>query len=157
MKKPYVDVWFVPTGKGQEQGWIEERMTTDVTEWEADNYIKLVTAEDGPEASEIRWFEKRPTVHFNQLRPGELERLALVMEECGEVIQAIGKVMRHGYNSCHPTTYRENREILERELGDLAFAMDLLAERDLRYDNVQRAAYDKADRVQQFLHHTDIG
>ena len=33
---------------------------------------------------------------FNGLTPAEAERLALLMEECGEVVQIIGKVLRHG-------------------------------------------------------------
>ena len=34
--------------------------------------------------------------HFNNLTPGEAERLAILAEECGEVIQIIGKILRHG-------------------------------------------------------------
>jgi hypothetical protein len=46
--------------------------------------------------------ERRVSQHFNGLTPAEAERLALLAEECGEVIQAIGKVLRHGYESRHP-------------------------------------------------------
>lgn len=53
--------------------------------------------------------------HFNQLTPAEAERLALLAEECGEVIQAIGKILRHGYESRHPDGGPTNREALERE------------------------------------------
>ena len=35
--------------------------------------------------------------NFNQLTPAETERLAILAEECGEVIQAVGKILRHGY------------------------------------------------------------
>ena len=35
--------------------------------------------------------------HFNGLTPAEAKRLALLAEECGEVLQAIGKVLRHGF------------------------------------------------------------
>lgn len=34
---------------------------------------------------------------FNGLSPAEVERLALLAEECGEVIQTVGKILRHGY------------------------------------------------------------
>lgn len=40
--------------------------------------------------------------HFNGLTPAEAERLAMLSEECGEVIQIIGKILRHGYDSYHP-------------------------------------------------------
>jgi len=65
----------------------------------------------------------------NGLTPAQAERLALLAEECGEVIQAIGKVLRHGYESTHthldggPT----NRENLDSECGDVRYAIMLLA------------------------------
>ena len=56
----------------------------------------------------------------------QIERLALLVEELGETQQAIGKILRHGYNSCHPKTRVPNKISLERELGDVAFAVDML-------------------------------
>lgn len=57
----------------------------------------------------------------NKLTMSELERLAILSEECGEVIQVIGKIMRHGYNSWHPNSPNEtNRDLLQKELEDLA-------------------------------------
>lgn len=82
--------------------------------------------------------------HFNQLTPAEHERLAYLMEECGEVIQIIGKIMRHGYESYDPTDPNNkvvgengrgigktlqvttNRQLLERELGDVMRAARML-------------------------------
>ena len=58
--------------------------------------------------------------HFNKLTPAEAERLAMLAEECGEVIQMIGKIMRHGYDSYHPADPTiTNRTLLGRELTDL--------------------------------------
>lgn len=58
--------------------------------------------------------------HFNRLTPAQAERLAMLAEECGEVIQIIGKILRHGYDSHHPNDPRTtNRELLGRELTDL--------------------------------------
>jgi NTP pyrophosphatase (non-canonical NTP hydrolase) len=64
--------------------------------------------------------------HFNGLSPAEAERLAMLAEECGEVIQVIGKILRHGYDSYHPDQahkppqYRcTNRQALGHELTDL--------------------------------------
>jgi len=58
--------------------------------------------------------------HFNQLTPAEAERLAMLAEECGEVIQVIGKILRHGYDSYHPVNpSATNRQLLGRELTDL--------------------------------------
>jgi hypothetical protein len=59
--------------------------------------------------------------HFNGLTPAQAERLAMLAEECGEVIQIIGKILRHGYDSYHPDRpHITNRELLQRELTDLA-------------------------------------
>ncbi len=40
--------------------------------------------------------------HFNRLTPAEAERLAMLAEEAAEVIQIVGKILRHGYASYHP-------------------------------------------------------
>lgn len=42
--------------------------------------------------------------HYNELTPEEHERLSLLMEECGEVVQIIGKIFRHGYERYPPLT-----------------------------------------------------
>lgn len=64
--------------------------------------------------------------HFNRLTPAQAERLAMLAEECGEVIQIVGKILRHGYDSWHPDQsnkapeYRfTNRMALGRGLTDL--------------------------------------
>ena len=64
--------------------------------------------------------------HFNGLTSAQAERLAMLAEECGEVIQVIGKILRHGYDSWHPDQastppeYRfTNRKALGQELTDL--------------------------------------
>ena len=58
--------------------------------------------------------------HFNKLSSAQAERLAMLAEECGEVIHVIGKILRHGYDSYHPTDPSvTNRALLGRELTDL--------------------------------------
>jgi len=92
--------------------------------------------------------------HFNQLTPAEAERLALLAEECGEVIQAIGKILRHGYESRHPDGGPTNREMLERELGDVYAAMDMLSDAgDTDPFAISNAMFLKKGRVRQYLHH----
>ncbi len=39
---------------------------------------------------------------FNGLTDAQAERLALLLEELGEAQQAIGKILRHGYESMSP-------------------------------------------------------
>ena len=68
---------------------------------------------------------------FNvNLSDAERERLAILSEECGEVIQVIGKILRHGYESKHPNGGPTNRELLEKELGDIDVAEELMVMAD---------------------------
>ena len=90
------------------------------------------------------------------LLPGQIERLALVAEECGEVLQVIGKVLRHGHESSHPNGGPTNRELLETELGDLEASIDILVDQDLNGKHVRRAMQDKLNRVGRYLHHTSL-
>ena len=71
------------------------------------------------------------TNHFNQLTPAQAERLAMLAEECGEVIQIIGKILRHGYDSHHPDRpHITNRELLQRELTDFIAVENQIHARD---------------------------
>lgn len=55
-----------------------------------------------------------------------LEILAIVAEECGEVVQAIGKALRHGIMDVNPKTGETNREALLTELSDLSLTIEML-------------------------------
>lgn len=57
---------------------------------------------------------------FNGLTPAEHERLAMLAEEAAEVIQIVGKILRHGYESKHPDNMNgpTNRQMLENEIAD---------------------------------------
>ena len=69
--------------------------------------------------------------HFNGLTPAEAERLAMLAEECGEVIQLVGKILRHGYDSYHPADPNTtNKQLLGRELTDLQAVASALFGRD---------------------------
>lgn len=57
--------------------------------------------------------------HFNGLTPAEAERLAMLAEEAGEIIQVVGKILRHGYESHHPLQPNvSNRDLLTKEVAD---------------------------------------
>jgi hypothetical protein len=97
-------------------------------------------------------------VQFNGLSAAQAERLYLLLEERAESIQAIGKILRHGYESRHPfiegaTT---NRQALEKEEGDGCAAMDLLCKAgDINVGAVTKAAISKSESVKQWLHHQE--
>ena len=91
---------------------------------------------------------------FNQLTDAEAERLALLSEELGEAQQAIGKILRHGYESRHPCGGPTNREDLQAELGDVKAAILLLTRiGDLSSHEILCDTLRKLDRVGQYMHH----
>ena len=78
------------------------------------------------------------STQFNKLTPAEAERLFYLLEELGETQQAIGKILRHGYDSCHPERdQRTNREDLEKELHDVYTAIQMLTTQgDLKEESI---------------------
>lgn len=92
--------------------------------------------------------------HFNDLTPAEAERLALLLEEMGEAQQIIGKILRHGLDSYHPDSGAVNRNLLEKELGDVLAAIDLIVEaRDIDAGQVDGHRQAKHVKVRRYLHH----
>lgn len=94
--------------------------------------------------------------HYNMLTPAESERLALLLEEMGEAQQAIGKILRHGYESFNPNdiTQSTNRLNLMKELADVAVSIDYMIEaRDVDESIIKNYYQEKHDNVKQYLHH----
>lgn len=78
------------------------------------------------------------------------EKLILLMEECGEVIQAASKCLRFGYNHDEPG-YGINCEVLAKEVGDLQGVLAAIPLSDrlmtlARLDKMRRAERAKAER-----------
>jgi NTP pyrophosphatase (non-canonical NTP hydrolase) len=95
---------------------------------------------------------------FNKLTPAQAERLALLAEECGEVVVAIGKILRHGYDSCHPfSDASDNRDDLQEECGDVLAAIKLLTDaRELDADTIADHCSNKLLAVGEWLHHAKV-
>ena len=86
----------------------------------------------------------------------ELERLALLSEECGEVQVAIGKILRHGWESVDPTCADSptNRRFLEIELGDVLYAIQLLTTAgDLSARRIDQEKTEAVFTKAPWLHH----
>ena len=95
---------------------------------------------------------------FNGLTDAQAERLAVLGEELGEAQQAIGKILRHGYESYHPLAVQteSNREALQRELGDLLHAMNrMTSASDLDPLSIAMRAESKPEKIKPYLHHQD--
>ncbi len=95
--------------------------------------------------------------NFNELTPAETERLAILSEECGEVIQIIGKILRYGYESCNPEGFHPpNRNLLIQELGDVFSIINLMnLKGDITYSKIEKAAIERTRFIQKYLHHQE--
>lgn len=92
----------------------------------------------------------------NGLTPAQAERLALLAEECGEVVQAVAKILRHGYRSYHPDTGVYNVESLTREVGDLQAVVSLMMLcGDMEPKQVTEAVRAKLKKLRRWTHHQD--
>ncbi len=94
----------------------------------------------------------------NGLTPAQAERLAFLLEELGEAQQAIGKILRHGYESYNPVvnTGMTNRRELERELGDIYAAIEMLGDaNDVSAHGVGGSMIKKKREVKKWLHHQE--
>lgn len=86
---------------------------------------------------------------IERLTNAELERLALLGEECGEVQHMIGKILRHGYENCHKDyDYVKNRDLLRKEILDLLAAIRLMFNTDIEAvsDKEMNAIIDKKNK-----------
>jgi NTP pyrophosphatase (non-canonical NTP hydrolase) len=93
---------------------------------------------------------------FNNLTAPEHERLSILLEELGEVQQAIGKILRHGYESYNPFDERKtsNRRSLEKELGDVRYAISMLTDcGDLSEHTIEEMKRLKNMKIGKWLHH----
>lgn len=93
---------------------------------------------------------------FNRLTPAQAERLSILVEECAEVIQIIGKIGRHGYSTTDGNTgiVYDNRALLEMEVGHLRNILACMDARgDIDEEKVLEAAIAKANTWRRYLHH----
>lgn len=95
---------------------------------------------------------------INDLTPEMIEGLAILAEECGEVVQMIGKILRHGLMNAHPDGVTGiNKDRLESELGDILAAITLLHGLNvLDLPKISGLTLLKLKNIQKHLHHIQI-
>jgi len=89
------------------------------------------------------------------MNPAQIERLAICAEEAGEVIQAVGKCLRHGMDSENPNIIGGgcNHYHLARELGQLIRIADWLVGHGDIYDEYLKKGYDeKMRKMREYIH-----
>ena len=77
------------------------------------------------------------------------EAMDILQEECAEVIQAVSKIRRFGYETRHPTPESpSNRQHLEMEVGDLLAMIDVLIAKGVLSDSaVNDARHKKIEKL----------
>ena len=95
---------------------------------------------------------------FNGLTPAEAHLLAILVEECTEVIQIVSSIQRSGLRGYNSKKSREmNADALVRKMADVRVAMILVCEAGIAYKStVHRLAYEKLKHISRYLHHSLI-
>ena len=95
---------------------------------------------------------KNKIVHIGKSTTEENEILNILSEECAEVIQAISKIFRFGWESAHPSNPEYiNRMHLEEELGDLQAMIGILIDKNIiDMDKIELAAQNKLMKLMKY-------
>lgn len=84
----------------------------------------------------------------------ELERLALLVNGLGQAQRAVGKILLFGYEARDLRGGSTNRQVLEKELGDLYHAiLALTSAGDVRGTAITHHSEEKSRTVAQDLRH----
>ena len=79
------------------------------------------------------------------------EVMDILQEECAEVIQAVSKIRRFGYETRWPEEGPTNRYHLETEVGDLLAMIGILIENGIISDsNVNHARMNKIAKLKKW-------
>lgn len=91
---------------------------------------------------------------INQImsNPQTQEVLDILQEEAAEVIQAVSKIRRFGWDNFHPSTPDQNNlEHLEEELGDMQAMIEILMEMNIvSWGNVTVAKRAKIEKLKKW-------
>jgi len=92
---------------------------------------------------------------MNNLTDAQYERLAKLLEECAEVVQICGKVIRFGYES--ENGGRTCTDRLEEEIGDIFLSVRLMAEAgDITLPNTTVRNESKIEKINRNFTHSKL-
>ena len=93
--------------------------------------------------------ERIQSEKYIKMNQKEKEVMLICQEECAEVVQAISKCFRFGFDS--EFDGKTNHQRLTEEVGDLMCMIDLMIEKNIVDDmSVHKAALDKRNKLQQW-------
>lgn len=104
------------------------------------------------------WSKDMNVANFNKLSPAETEALAILLEECSEIVQVCGKILRHGLDSDNNGGLEmTNREHLCKEIADVEIAVMILVKHGfLRRERIEELTMAKVKKFRgqpNCLHH----
>lgn len=87
-----------------------------------------------------------------KITTSESEICNIFMEEAAECIQAVSKIFRFGFESCHPQNPNfTNREHLTEEIGDLVCMIKILCDKNIiNSDDLSRFAQYKLEKLKTY-------
>lgn len=91
---------------------------------------------------------------MKKLTEAQAERLDILQEECAEIIQAVSKIKRFGFESTHPRfpEGQTNRDHLEEEIGNLFVILGFLERgEDVDPKKVEAHAHLKSETIGKYL------
>lgn len=84
--------------------------------------------------------------------PEQYERISIIIEEIGEVLQVLGKIQKHGFKASFEGIDYDNKADLEIELGHVLFAISLMiAEGDIDFENISVSQEMKSKNIWKYL------
>lgn len=95
--------------------------------------------------------------HVNGLTLAQQERLTMFAEEASEIVKAVTKILRHGFESINPDAPQDgtNRDQLRKEYIDLAAVGSLMMEAGDIPAGTREELRDAKDRKLFFTHYQD--
>lgn len=96
---------------------------------------------------------------LSNLKPHQLEALALLAEECAEVCAVVGKAIRHGLWSTNPDDPDgpNNRDMIAVEAGQVQAIIGMAIQLGvIDRDTVRIGMEEKWQRVGTYLHHFNV-
>ena len=91
----------------------------------------------------------------NKLTPAEAKRLAMLAEECAEVMQAVTKILRYGYEDVTPEG-KTSRQRLAEEIEDIHAVLAIMEQaKDFEGTKERRMGSLIRRRYEHSLHQLD--
>lgn len=92
---------------------------------------------------------------YNQLTPGQEERLSLLKQQAQKIIETVDNIGQFGYNTFTPyMSGPDNRGKLEAALGDLnAVIVEMVKQMDIDDSEILAHAYRRQQRIEEVRAH----